>query len=125
VIADAYQMKNIRETFNGGCSNLWFSHIPKKRIKEFLNVFHKKLLPGSVVFMADNTFIEGVGGELISKQGDENTYKKRKLSDGSVYEVLKNYFSENDLKEIFKYYSSDIKITFGKCFWRIRYNLDL
>ncbi len=123
LIDDAYVMKNIKGRFEGGCANFWFSHIPKNRINEFLKVFHKNLLPGSVLFIADNIFIEGVGGELISKPGHENTYKLRKLSDGSHYEVLKNYYSENELGEIFKNFSGNIEITVGKCFWWIKYNI--
>jgi ubiquinone/menaquinone biosynthesis C-methylase UbiE len=121
IVDDAYSMKNIKGVFNAGCANFWFSHIRKDRIEEFLTVFHNKLEPGSVVFMADNILIEGVGGKLITKPGDENTYKIRKLSDDSSYEVLKNYFSIDELSDIFKNYSSNLEINFGKCFWRVKY----
>ncbi len=121
LIDDAYEMKNIKGPFEGGCANFWFSHIPKDKITSFLNLFHQKLLPGSTVYMADNNYIEGSGGVLVHKPGDINTYKLRTLLDGSKYEILKNYYTEPELREIFKTYSRNIDFRSGKFYWRIKY----
>ena len=122
LIDDAYRMDNIKGIFDGGCANFWFSHIPKEKINDFIKCFHKKLKPGARVFIADNVYLEGVGGELISKAGDKNTYKKRKLLDGSSYEIMKNYYSTDELKELIKDHARDIEIKSSECFWRIKYN---
>ena len=122
IIDDAYKMETITEKLDGGCANFWFSHIPKNKIQEFILTFHQKLKLGSKVFIADSVYIEGLGGELIKKVGDKNTYKKRKLSDGSYYEIIKNYYNENELKDIFKKYANNMEIEFGNCFWWIKYN---
>lgn len=121
LIDDAYEMKNITGTFNAGCANFFFSHIPKDKIDSFLRLFHSKLLPGAVVYMADNINVEGVGGELITKPGDVNTYKRRTLKDGSSYEILKNYYSEEELRDIFSRYSNGLEVKIGKCFWRVKW----
>lgn len=121
LVDDAYKLKKVENSFNGGCANFWFSHVPRNIISEFLNTFHDKLAKGSHVFMADNIFLKGIGGDLIRKQGDENTYKVRTLSDGSTYEIIKNYYSREELAERFKDYVSDIEIIFRKCFWWIKY----
>jgi hypothetical protein len=70
-------------------------------------------MPGSKVFIADNIFLKDVGGELIRKTDDTNTYKKRELSDGSIYEIIKNYYSEIELEEIFKEYAENLSIYSG------------
>ena len=124
IIDNAFEMNNIRGDFDAGCANFWFSHIPKNKINDFLNLFHSKLQHGSIIFMTDNIFIDGVGGNLLTKPGDENTYKIRVLSDGTVYEIIKNYYSEEELKKIFVKYSSDPQVTIGKCFWRVTYKID-
>ncbi len=124
IVDNIYEMKNITGFFNSGCANFLFSHIPKNKINDFLNLFHSKLQHGSIIFMTDNIFIEGVGGNLLTKPGDENTYKRRVLSDGTAYEIIKNYYSEEELKEIFNRYSSDPEVTIGKCFWRVKYKID-
>jgi SAM-dependent methyltransferase len=120
---DAYEMKNITGKFNGGCANFFFSHIPKSKVTGFLDLFHSKLLPGSVIFMADNVFVEGVGGELITKPGEADSYKRRTLNDGSTYEILKNYYSEEELRNIFGGYSENVEIIMGKCFWQAEWRL--
>jgi hypothetical protein len=35
-------------------------------------------------------FVPGVGGELMSQPASNDTFKLRRLADGSTYEVLKN-----------------------------------
>lgn len=119
--ADAYKLEEIEGTFDDGYANFWFSHIPKLRINEFLDAFHKKIGKGSVVFMADNVYIKGIGGELITKKGELNTYKLRELSDGRKYEIIKNYYDKNELLKIFKPKAEKLKIHVGKCFWWLQY----
>ncbi len=120
---DAYALDVISETFDAGLANFWFSHIPKSRLDDFLHQFHEKFVSDAVVFMADNIYIPGIGGELIRKPDCEDTFKLRELSDGSRYEVLKNYYDESCLREIFKPLSSELTIRMGSCFWWLSYSL--
>ncbi len=120
-IADAYSLDSIKETFDAGLANFWLSHVSKSQLNDFLRGFHKKLISGAVVFMADNIYIPGIGGELIRQSGCEDTFKLRELSDGSKYKVLKNYYDANQLHEIFEPFSSRLKIRTGNCFWWLSY----
>jgi RimJ/RimL family protein N-acetyltransferase len=128
-ICDAYELSGVSNKqseigFNAACANFWFSHIPKARIREFLTGLHSKLSKGSVVFMADNIYVEGVGGSLVSHGGDSDTYKLRQLENGTSYEILKNYYSDNELREIFKEYADNLEIFMGECFWWVRYQVN-
>src|ERR1041384_6807151 len=99
---DAYQLDTIDEKdFDGGLANFWLSHVPKSRHAEFLDGFHARLTEGSAVFMADNVYVEGVGGRLVTRPGVEDTFKLRRLDDGSTHEGLKNYFTAGQLLKIF------------------------
>ncbi|MGD8305266.1 MAG: class I SAM-dependent methyltransferase, partial [Ignavibacteria bacterium] len=69
LIDDAYKMQKVGNGFNAGCANFWVSHVPKTRISEFLNTFYDKLAKDSYVFMSDNIFMKGIGGDLIQKEG--------------------------------------------------------
>ena len=122
-IADSYKLDKIEGKFNAGCANFWFSHIPKSRIEEFIEGFHKRLEQGSVVFMADNVYVPHIGGELISKPNEEDTYKIRELSNGEKYEILKNYYTAYELETIFKKHTDDLQIKMGSCFWWIWYTV--
>ena len=124
IIDDAFSLKNVGDIFNAGLANFWISHIHKSQINSFLDIFHKKLQTKSIIIMTDNVFNRDIGGELIKIHGDENTYKVRTLSDGTTYRILKNYYNEEELNIIFKKYSSEIKINFGKCYWWIKYKLN-
>jgi len=76
--------------------------------------------------MADNMHVAGLGGDLITKTGDENTYKLRTLKDGTQQEILKNYFTKNELLKLFKKYDptlSENDIFIGQCFWYLKYKI--
>ena len=55
---DAYNL-----SFDGGLAFSWFSYIPHNLIDTFIDEFHRVLLKGSRVFIADNIYIQGIGGE--------------------------------------------------------------
>lgn len=119
-LGDAYRLDGTG-TFDAGFAMFWFSHVPKARIEEFLQGFHVTLEKGSTVFMAENMLQEGVGGELIRKQGIEDTFKRRTLADGSVHEVLKNYYDRSELEALLSPFATDLRVEMGTCFWRVRY----
>ena len=118
------ELKNVVGSYDAGLANFWFSHIPKAKIFEFLSTFHKKLKPGSVIFIADNVYVEGVGGELTRKKGSEDTFKIRKLEGGSTHTILKNYYTKKELEEIFSQVGINLNIHIGKCFWWINYKIE-
>ena len=118
---DAYHLNVLKEQFNAGCANFWFSHVPKAKVDDFIRNFNNKLGTGAIVFMADNMYVPGIGGEFVSKPGEEDTYKIRQLSNGEKSEVIKNYYNENQLKSISVNYADDLHINIGKCFWWLWY----
>lgn len=122
-VTDAYNLDLVKGVFDAGLANFWLSHVPKSRLNDFLHGFHKRLISGAVIFMADNVLVPGLGGELVDKRGCEDTFKLRELSDGSKYEVLKNYYDTNQLQQIFEPLSSELKIRMGDCFWWIGYQV--
>jgi ubiquinone/menaquinone biosynthesis C-methylase UbiE len=121
--ADAYALDRIPGSFDAGLANFWLSHVPGSRLHEFLTGFHRRLAPGAVVFMADNTYVQGIGGELFRKDGDEDTYKLRTLSDGSRHEVLKNYYSADELTALLTPYAEELQVRVAACFWSVRYRM--
>lgn len=120
---DAYNLPFPAYSFDGGMANFWFSHIPKERIRLFLNGFHRVLSNKAIVFMADNVFNEGIGGKLVRDKGEDNTYKIRVLESGEQYKVLKNYYSEEEIVNIFGKSMNPLNIYFGNCFWYICYEV--
>lgn len=122
LISDAYALPISVPSFTGAMANFWFSHIPKNKIRRFLTMLHQRLAPNSLVVFVDNIYNERVGGKLIAKK-DGNSYKVRKLTNGSIYAILKNYYSKEELKKIFSQHSKEVDIRYLKYFWLVAYKL--
>jgi ubiquinone/menaquinone biosynthesis C-methylase UbiE len=120
---DAYELEVLNGEFDAGLTAFWFSHVSRTRVVEFLDGFHRRLSPGSPVFIADNMPVPGVGGELVTFPDRDDTFKRRELGDGSEHLVLKNYYSEQELETLFRARSSSLEIHMGKCFWWIVYRV--
>jgi ubiquinone/menaquinone biosynthesis C-methylase UbiE len=123
---NAYKLSFGDDFFTGGLAFSWFSHIPHNLIDIFLNELHRVLARGSRIFIADNVYIQGIGGEFVKKEGDPNTYKIRTLRDGGIFTIVKNYFSVEDLIEIFGRHVEGFcedNVMHGKCFWYVDYVL--
>ena len=125
-LGNAYRLSFGAEEFDGGLANFWFSHIPRHRVDRFIAGFHRTLRPQASVFLADNVLVPDVGGELISRTGDDDTYRRRTLRDGSEHVIIKNYYSAEDLSAIFGQHVpglSAANVFVGQHFWYITYRL--
>lgn len=120
---DAYNFPFPACSFDAGLANFWFSHIPKDKIKLFLDGFHRVLSNKAIVFIADNVFNAGIGGKLIRDKQNDNTYKMRILENGKQYKVLKNYYSKEEIVSIFGKDINFLNMFFGNCFWYICYEV--
>ena len=123
VKADIYRMETIETGFDGGMACFWFSHVPKARITEFLDLFHSRLKSGSTVLIVDSIHVPKYGGEIIRRAGEPDSYKLRELTNGSKHLILKNYFEKDELLSIFAPFASSIEYTCGENFWTLRYSL--
>jgi SAM-dependent methyltransferase len=120
-LADAYALRELPGEFDAAVAIFWLSHVPKARVCGFLDGLHTRLEPGAVVFMADNVYIPGVGGELVTRAGSDDTYKLRTLGDGSRHEILKNYYDEQQLRALLHPWAADLRVEVGQCFWWLSY----
>ena len=118
---DAFALDRLVGEFDAGCANFWLSHVPRAGVPEFLAGFHRRLGAGAAVFMADNVNVPGVGGELVAPPGREDTFKRRQLADGSEHLVLKNYFSEEELRRLLAPSAVGLRVKMGQCFWWVSY----
>jgi 2-polyprenyl-3-methyl-5-hydroxy-6-metoxy-1,4-benzoquinol methylase len=120
-LADVYDLNTVKGDFNAGLANFWLSHVPRRRLESFINQLHQRLGSGAVVFMADNVYIPGCGGDLMRVSGGEDTYKLRTVASGQSFKIIKNYFTEVELRTLFKSRAEDLRITFGQFYWWLSY----
>lgn len=120
ITTDAFDIPFKKEYFSAGLANFWISHILKKDLKRFLDGFHDLLKPGSKLFFCDNVTGQGTSGKFIKRAND--TFRIRELNDNQ-YKVIKNYYSKEELIELFSPYAknSKVNIVMGKWAWWVWY----
>jgi SAM-dependent methyltransferase len=120
---DAYALDSVPGVFNAGLAMQWFSHVPRARHASFLNSLHKRIGVGAAVFLGDNQFQDSWADadKPYAKPGEPDTYELRALPDGSHYEIVKNYFSADDLHSILAPHATDLTIHMGTYWWWLHY----
>jgi SAM-dependent methyltransferase len=121
--SDAYSLKNVKESFEGGFCGFWWSHIPKLQVNEFIKTFHSKLAGDALVVMIDNRYVKGNSTSISRTDSEGNTYQIRKLEDGTEYEVLKNFSDERELTALLSSYANEIHYTSFEYYWLIKYHV--
>jgi SAM-dependent methyltransferase len=122
-VADAYAIDARPAEFDAGAAMFWLSHVPKARLGAFLMQFHAALGAGAIVVMCDNVYNPGVGGDLVAPPDSADTFKRRTLDSGEQFEVLKNYYTHEQLRELLQPVTDQLSIHFGRCYWRLTYRV--
>jgi SAM-dependent methyltransferase len=129
VAASNYTLDGVEGQFNAGFAKDWCSHIPKPKVREFLTVFHSKLLPGARVVMADGHFPDPMNPPRFSHiDADGNVYVLRKIpgaDDGKVWRVIKNCPTEAEWRAHLDGVASDIEYQVHGHDWRLAYTLSV
>jgi 2-polyprenyl-3-methyl-5-hydroxy-6-metoxy-1,4-benzoquinol methylase len=106
--ADAYDLSSIDGTFTGAFAVDWLAHVPLSRLDAFLDTLHARLAPHARVVFCDQTpqptSITGV------RDGEGNHLQERVLPDGSRYRVIKHFFSDSELRDLFARHTDGISI---------------
>lgn len=119
-VADAYTLDGISGVFSAAFAHWWWSHIPKSKIANFLKNLHSKLATGAFVLFVDQLPYENRQRRL-DEEG--NTLEVRTLSDGTKFEIVKNFPTEKELVEVLKGLSDQLqyKAYPEEMMWTINY----
>ncbi len=119
--ADAYFLPIGGPRFTGGLAAFWWSHVPKSRLKGFLESFHYAFKPGARIVFLDNVYVEGSSTPISRTDDAGNTYQCRQLDDGSTHEVLKNFPNESELRVALEHLAVETHIKFLPYYWMVEY----
>ncbi|GAB3202794.1 demethylmenaquinone methyltransferase/2-methoxy-6-polyprenyl-1,4-benzoquinol methylase [Pontibacter aydingkolensis] len=97
------------------------SHIKLQELPQFINIVNASVNPGGTVVLVDNNYVEGSNTPASHQDEQGNTYQHRTLSDGSTHQVLKNYFTEDQLHELVKDSATDIRFINLTYYWILTY----
>jgi demethylmenaquinone methyltransferase/2-methoxy-6-polyprenyl-1,4-benzoquinol methylase len=122
--ADAYTLQGLEgERFDAAFAGFWWSHVPLARLRGWLAMLHARLEPGAVVVLLDNLFSDDSSTPISRRDADGNTYQLRKLDDGSVHEVLKNFPSRDQALSAIGPCARDAEWIEHGYYWSLRYAL--
>ena len=105
-VADAYCLSDVTGKFTGALAVLFWCHIPRQRIREFLIALHDKLASGSPVVFIDQFEDSDVKTHQRDKRG--NMIARRK-ADGKEFCVVKNIPNKQQLLDDLREFADDIQ----------------
>jgi SAM-dependent methyltransferase len=117
--ADAYDLPQFASKFDVGMAHLWWSHVEKQRQLEFLSQFMGCLKPDALVLMIDQVYVEGICPPASRHDEWHNRYELRELQNGAMYEIVKNYPTNEELLGSFAQFGEDIRIMRLSHFWAL------
>jgi SAM-dependent methyltransferase len=121
LLGDAYALPEQIGRFDAAYAGFWFSHIPKRRQREFLLGLAARMEPGASVVFLDNRYVEGSSTPVTDRDADGNTFQTRRLDDGSAHQVLKNFPTEAKLIELVNGLGDRPVFTTWQYYWAFEY----
>lgn len=116
--ADAFSLGEVEGEFDGGFHFRFVSHLHRESVPAFLETFHSKLAPGARVAFGDD-----LGEGYTDMDGQGNRGHVRKVKDGGTFPIIKNGWSEGDLRELLSGSAEKVRYTATRFFWVIEYKL--
>jgi demethylmenaquinone methyltransferase/2-methoxy-6-polyprenyl-1,4-benzoquinol methylase len=99
-LADAYDLPESLGRFDAAFAGLWLSHVPVERRGEFLASLHRRLAPGAIVAFLDNSDVQLRDFPIVERDAAGNTFQLRRLKDGTLHRVLKNFPARDELEAL-------------------------
>jgi len=119
--ADAYDLSSLPYDFDAAFAGFWLSHVPKQVLPQFIEQLHSSLKPRSKVLFLDNLFVRGSSSDIVHTDEFGNTYQNRKLVDGTQYQIIKNFLSEEELRDILQIKGDQLVYHKWDYFWALEY----
>lgn len=120
---DAYSLPDTGVRYAGAFAGFWMSHVPRRRVGEFLGGLHARLAPGAKVVFLDNRFVPGSSTPLSGQDDEGNTYQARRLEDGSRFRVLKNFPTRSEVESWPGDAGTQIRCHEWQHYWALEYLL--
>jgi demethylmenaquinone methyltransferase/2-methoxy-6-polyprenyl-1,4-benzoquinol methylase len=122
-IADAYALADVPGAFTAGLAAFWWSHVAHERQNTFLSGLHARLGARATVVLIDNRFVPGSSTPITRRDEAGNTYQQRRLADGTVHEVLKNFPTPAELETALAPVAQELNVIEFAYYWGVRYRV--
>ncbi|MBX7153064.1 class I SAM-dependent methyltransferase [bacterium] len=120
---DLNNLNEFAAQFDSGFGGFIWSHFLLKELPAFLESFHRLFKSGSRMVFLDNCYVEGSSTPIAFHDSDGNSYQQRKLEDGSIHTVVKNFPSEAFVRQLLQSSAKEIRWQTFHYFWMLSYTL--
>ena len=120
---DAYDLPKGATPSDAAFAGFWISHVPRKRVADFLAGLHSRLADGAKVVLLDNLYVPGSSTPHGAPDEEGDTYQERKLDDGSAHRVLKNFPDEQEVRTWLAGQAVDVRWHAWPHYWAVEYTL--
>ncbi|MFH1687582.1 MAG: class I SAM-dependent methyltransferase [bacterium] len=98
----------------------WLSHQPRQTYAVFFESIAQLAGRDGLIWMIDNNpSAEGNGRDPVGYDEFGNHHTRRRLPDGREFVILKNYFTEPELREVFGRRFRIERLSYGECYWSV------
>jgi ubiquinone/menaquinone biosynthesis C-methylase UbiE len=121
--ADAVALEGVPAGCDAAFAGFWWSHVKKADLARFVENLSRRLEPGSVVAILDNTFTDWSSTPLSRRDAEGNTYQMRTLSTGEKFEILKNFPTREELTELVRPVAAEAHLEELTYYWLLVFTL--
>jgi demethylmenaquinone methyltransferase/2-methoxy-6-polyprenyl-1,4-benzoquinol methylase len=79
----------------------------------------KRLPAGSLIVFLDNRYVEGSSTPISGTDEWGNSYQDRRLNDGTVHRVLKNFPDRDEINSALEAHAGEIEIIELRYYWLV------
>lgn len=101
---------------------IW-SHIKLQELDTFIHKVNSLVKPGGKVVFTDNNYVQGSCTAISEMYDVGNTFQLRKLADGSIHKVLKNFPSEDMIRNLLHGTAQQIHFLRLEYYWILAYQV--
>ena len=102
------------------CGFLW-SHIPRQEIRPWIARLVGGLPSGIPFLFMDNRYVEASSTPIAEVDTRGNTYQLRRLSDGQIFRIIKNFPSSVELRRAVEDVARGVGITDLEYYWLLQF----
>jgi SAM-dependent methyltransferase len=123
-VADAFGLEAVAGLFDAAFAGFWWSHVPRAVLPRFLAGLHARLTRPARVLLLDNRYVEGSSTPIARVDDAGDAFQRRRLADGSVHEVLKNFPGADEVGRVLTACGAErLAIEETTHYWRATYTL--
>jgi ubiquinone/menaquinone biosynthesis C-methylase UbiE len=123
IAADAFNLPAAVANFDVIMAHLWWSHVPRQSQQAFLRNIASRLNPGGRLLVIDQNFLKDACLPASRWDAEGNRYEMRSVIGRSLYEIVKNYPSDSELRQSFSCLVGDLTVTRLQYFWSASFRM--